>query len=86
LFYFYSESRKTHKYNVRENAFLNVRKLVNLATTVKGKAVPVTGRVGPQGFESSRFPHFLENRLTDDVEVVSLERRPPFIPQEDSWY
>jgi hypothetical protein len=30
--------------------------------------------------------HFLDNRLTDSGEVVSLTRRPPFIPQEDSWY
>jgi hypothetical protein len=34
----------------------------------------------------SRLPHFLDNRLTDGGEVVSLTRRPPFIPQEDSWY
>jgi hypothetical protein len=25
----------------------------------KGKAIPVTGREGPQGCESSRLPHFL---------------------------
>jgi hypothetical protein len=29
---------------------------------------------------------FLDNRLTDGGEVVSLTRRPPFTPQEDSWY
>jgi hypothetical protein len=34
----------------------------------------------------SRLPHFLENRLTDSSEVVSLTHRPPFTPQEDSWY
>jgi hypothetical protein len=34
----------------------------------------------------SRLPHFLYNRLTDGDEVVSLMRRPPFAPQEDSWY
>jgi hypothetical protein len=53
---------------------------------VKRKAVPVTGRGGPQSCEASRIPHFLDNRLTDDGEVVSLTRRPPFTPQEDSWY
>jgi hypothetical protein len=52
----------------------------------KGKAIPVTGRGGPQGCETSRLPHFLDNRLTDGAEVVSLTRRPPFSPQEDSWY
>jgi hypothetical protein len=28
----------------------------------------------------------LENWLTDGGEVVSLTRRPPFVPQEDTWY
>jgi hypothetical protein len=28
----------------------------------------------------------LENQLTDGFKVVSLTRRPPFTPQEDSWY
>jgi hypothetical protein len=47
---------------------------------VKGKvkAIPVTDREGPQGCETSRFPHFLDNRLTDGGEVASLTRRPPF--------
>jgi hypothetical protein len=46
----------------------------------KGKAIPVTGREGPQGCETSRLPHFLDNRLTDGGEVVSYTRRPPFTP------
>jgi hypothetical protein len=54
--------------------------------TVKGKAIPVTGREGPYVFETSRLPHYLDNRLTDGGEVVSLTRRPPFTPQKDSWY
>jgi hypothetical protein len=44
----------------------------------KGKAIPVTGR---EGCETSRLPLFLDNRLTDGGEVVSLTRRPPFIPR-----
>jgi hypothetical protein len=52
----------------------------------KGKAIPVTGRGGPQGCETSRLPHYLNSRLTDGGKVVSLMRRPPFTPQEDSWY
>jgi hypothetical protein len=36
----------------------------------KGKAIPVTGR------ETSRLPHFLDNRLTVGGEVVSLTRLP----------
>jgi hypothetical protein len=52
----------------------------------KGKAIPETGRGGPQGSETSRLPHFLENRLKDGGEIVSLTRSQPFLPQEDSWY
>jgi hypothetical protein len=42
----------------------------------KGKAIPVTGRTGPLGCETSRLPHFLQNRLIDGREVVSRTRRP----------
>jgi hypothetical protein len=44
------------------------------------KAVPITGRGGQLGCETSRLPHFLDNRLTDGGEVVSLTRQPPFTP------
>jgi hypothetical protein len=53
---------------------------------VKGKDIPVTGHGGPYGCETSRLPHYLDNRLTDGGTVVSLTHRPPFTPQEDSWY
>jgi hypothetical protein len=49
----------------------------------KKKAIPVTGGEGPLGCErceTSRLPHFLDNRLADGREVVSLKRRPPFTP------
>jgi hypothetical protein len=45
--------------------------------TVKGKAIPVTGREGSQDCETSRLP---DSRLTDGGKVVSLTHRPPFIP------
>jgi hypothetical protein len=32
-----------------------------------------------KGYETSRLPHFLDNRLTDGGEVISLMCRPPFI-------
>jgi hypothetical protein len=50
--------------------------------------MPVTGREGPYGCETSRLPHFLDHRLTDGGEVFSLMRRKPFPPNpsEDSWY
>jgi hypothetical protein len=44
----------------------------------KGKTIPVTGRRGPYGCETSKLPHFLDNRLREDGEFVSLTRRPPF--------
>jgi hypothetical protein len=34
----------------------------------------------------SRGSHFLDNRLTDGGEVVSLSRRAHLYPQEDFWY
>jgi hypothetical protein len=48
----------------------------------KGKAIPVTGRGGPKGCETSRLPHFPDNRLIDGGEVVSLTGRPPFTPRK----
>jgi hypothetical protein len=49
---------------------------------VKGKVTLVTGRGGPYGYETSKLPHFLDNRLTHGGEVVSLTRRPPFTPRK----
>jgi hypothetical protein len=46
----------------------------------KGKAIPVTGHEGPYGGKTSRLPHFLENRLKDCGEVVSLTRRGSPLP------
>jgi hypothetical protein len=47
---------------------------------MKGKAILVTSREGPQGCETSRLPHFLDNRLIDGGEVVSPTRRPALHP------
>jgi hypothetical protein len=46
----------------------------------KCKAIPVTGCGGPYDCETSRLTHFVDNRLTDGGEIVSLTRRPPFTP------
>jgi hypothetical protein len=40
-------------------------------------ALPVTGGGGPYSCETSRLPHFLDNRLTDGGEVVSSGRPSP---------
>jgi hypothetical protein len=41
-------------------------------------AIAVTGPEGPQGCEKLRLTHFLDIRLTDGGEVISLTQRPPF--------
>jgi hypothetical protein len=43
-----------------------------------GKVIPVTGRGGPQCCETSRLQHFMDNRLIDGGEVISLKRPPHF--------
>jgi hypothetical protein len=55
--------------------------IVNYCKGKKGKSIPVKGRGGPKGCEPSRFSHYIDNRLTDCGEVVSLMRRPPFTPR-----
>jgi hypothetical protein len=65
--------------------------LVKRNTTINKKkctAIPVTDRGGQYGCETSRLPHFLDNRLTDGGKVVIRKRWPPFSPppQEDSCY
>jgi hypothetical protein len=59
------------------NMVINLRDLEKAVQ--KGKALPVTGR-GGYGCATLRLPHFLQNRLTDGDEVVSLTRRPLFTP------
>jgi hypothetical protein len=51
---------------------------INSLSEEKSEAIPVTDRRGPEGCETSRLQHFLDNRLTDGSEVVTLTRRPPF--------
>jgi hypothetical protein len=48
------------------------------------KAIPVTGHGGPQGCETSRLPRFffLDSRLTDGGEVISLTCQLPFTPRK----
>jgi hypothetical protein len=46
---------------------------------VKKKSIPLSGREGPYCCETSRPPHFLDIRLTDDGKVVSFTRRPAIL-------
>jgi hypothetical protein len=51
---------------------------------IQGKAIPATGRGGPQGCEISRLPHFLDNRLTDGAVRLSALSigQPSFTPRK----
>jgi hypothetical protein len=44
------------------------------------KVIPLIGRGGSQGCETSRLPYFLDSRLTDSGEAVNLTRRPSLAP------
>jgi hypothetical protein len=50
------------------------------------KAIAVTRPGGPKCCETSKFPHFLYNRLIYGGEVISVTHRPPFTSQDYSWY
>jgi hypothetical protein len=46
-------------------------------------AIPVNLSGGQHSWETARLWNFLDNRLKDGGEVVSLTRRLPFTPQQD---
>jgi hypothetical protein len=60
--------------------YLTVRRFIQEGG--KDKVISVTGRGGPWVCEMSRLPHFLESRLTDGGEVVSITLRPNFNPKK----
>jgi hypothetical protein len=65
----------------RQNAsFHAVTRFTAHSGTSKAKAIRVTGLGGPQGCETSRLPHFLDNRLTDWSKIFSLTLRRAFTP------
>jgi hypothetical protein len=54
---------------------------------VKRKVIPVTGRGGPQGCETTRPPHFLQAvGLQMAVSLSALRESCPLLSQEDSCY
>jgi hypothetical protein len=82
-----------HDIQIRISHMMNVKSTIKVVikdpdiTDKKGKAIPVTDHGGPYGFETSRIPHFLDNRLTDGSEVVRLTSQPAALyPQEDCCY
>jgi hypothetical protein len=52
-------------------AYIFLVPLIRAACPAKGKAFPVTVRGDPQGCETSRLPHSLDNRLVHGGKVVS---------------
>jgi hypothetical protein len=56
------------------------REVLKIFTT-KGKAIPVTACEGPLGCETSRLPHYLDNRLTDGVRLSALHTGCPLPPR-----
>jgi hypothetical protein len=53
---------------------------------VTGLSYPCNTPWSPWCSEAWSSPHFLDNLVTGGGEVVGLTHRPPFTPQEDSWY
>jgi hypothetical protein len=62
----------------------DITNIINTGKVKNGKAIPVTGRAGTQGCETSSLPYFLDNRLTDGSEVVSVICWQPFTPRKIS--
>ena len=52
---------------------------------IKGKAVPLQARSGPEGSRKLRFPDFMTT-AQDGGKVVSLTRQPPLPPGNTTWY
>jgi hypothetical protein len=46
--------------------------ILSNSCTIEGRLIPITGCGGPWGCGTLRLPHFLDNRLTDGSEAVSL--------------
>jgi hypothetical protein len=61
---------------------------MNLKGRIEGSIPGIISRqFGYLAVTGRRGSHIvLDNRFTDGGEVVSLTRRPPFTPQEVSWY
>jgi hypothetical protein len=55
---------------------------VAIETEIKSKAIPVTGHEGPQSYETSRLPHFVDSRLTDGGDVIRLTPGRPLLPRK----
>jgi hypothetical protein len=79
--------RNFHEFVLHRLFHVNTSDEQRIVLDKKGNAIPVRSCGGPYGCETSRLPHFLDNRLTDGSEVVNLTRQQAALfPQEDFWY
>jgi len=54
----------------------SIRVIIIIIIIIKGKAVPLQARSGPEGSRKLRFPDFM-TKAQDGGKVVSLTHRPP---------
>jgi hypothetical protein len=74
ILFIHAASPASHPNSVVQSSW----KISSRSVKSKSKGIPVTSRGGPYGCETLRFPHFLDIRLRDGGEFVSLTRWPPF--------
>jgi hypothetical protein len=60
------------------------RKLPDILSSKKGKAVPLQAWSGPEGSRKLRFPDFMTTQ--GGGKVVSPTHRPPLPPRKYIWY
>jgi hypothetical protein len=68
--------------NAKTEQEMKIREIEAILRAPKNKVVPVTGSGGLWGCEMLTIPHFLNKRLIDGGEVVSLTRRPSITPRK----
>jgi hypothetical protein len=59
-----------------------ITELFKVSNDKEGNGIHATGRGGPQSCETSKLPHFRDDRQTDGGEISLMF----FYCQEDSWY
>jgi hypothetical protein len=77
IYIFYMFSKGNRKY-----FFFFITSNSRISPNVNDSIILVLGHGGPYGYQTSRLQHFLDNRLTDGGEVVSLTRQQPFTPRK----
>jgi hypothetical protein len=86
LFSFLKGIRKTNISVINDRKHSHSVNTVTLYENIFGllllfERYPCDRYEGPNGCELLRLPHFLDNRLTDGSEVVSLAFQQPFTPR-----